>query len=351
MGQHLKKRRPEEQPGRILIGEVSQGRREGVAIVRTKKICAFLFLLYALLFSIHQALSAERNRISILPQFISDIYQEEDVSVSFHRAYSKTNNYGSEFCIELNVKVLAKNKIIKPSKYVYGIYVLDNFGNDLNVTDMVPRYCDSLRPGEERLFVITFSIRPLENTKYLLLQIPKGIFGNVNAFEIRIFNTGFKGAITKAERDQLESGAGLERWQKENASIDFMPDNIQLKKLDKILYAAIIIGLCAFCSLGLILFWCLKKARETILCNQSFLSFFAHWLNQNLLHLTIVYILSALISLGWLIFGIIIVIAGGMITTENMFAIVFFLSSWALLSFLSFLALCEMLNKWRTLEH
>ena len=331
--------------------QVSQGRREGVAIVRTKKICAFLFVLYALVFSIHTALSAELNKNSPLPQFISDIYQEKDVLISFNRAYSKTDNYGSKFCIELNVKAIAENKIIKPSKNVYGIYILDNFGNDLNVTDMVPRYCDSIRPGEEKLFTITFSIRPLENTKSLLIQIPREIFGNVNPFELRIFNTGFKGPITKEERDHLESRIGTEYWQKEKSCIDFMPDDSWLKKLDRILYTVIFVGLCASCSLGLILYWCLKTAKETILRNQSFLSFFAHWLNQNPLHLLIIYILSALISLVWLIFGIIIVIAGGMITTESMFAIMFFMASWALLSFLSFWMLCEKLNEWRTLNH
>ena len=319
--------------------------------MRTKKICAFLFVLYALVFSIHTALSAELNKNSPLPQFMSDVYQEKDVLIYFNRAYSKTDNYGSKYCIELNVRVIAENKIIKPSKNVYGIYVLDNFGNDLNVTDMVPRYCDSIRPGEEKLFTITFSIRPLENTKSLLIQIPGGIFGNVNPFELRIFNTGFKGPITKEERDRLESRIGTEYWQKEKSCIDFMPDDTQLKKLDKILYAAIFVGSGASCFLVLILFWCFKTAKETILCNQSFLSFFTHWLNESPLHLLIVYILSALISLGWLIFGVTVVIAGGMITTESIFSILFFLASWALLSFLSFWALCEKLNEWRTLNH
>jgi hypothetical protein len=294
---------------------------------------------------------AEPDETSGLPQFLSDIYQEDEVSISFHRAYSKTDNYGSKFCIELNVKVLAKNKIIKPSRYVYGIYVLDNFGNDLDVTDMVPRYCDSLMPGEEKLFIITFNIRPLKNTKYLLLKIPNGIFGNKNPFELMIFNTGSKGPITKEERDQLETGAGAKYWQEGKAYIDFMPDDIQLKRIDKILYAAIFVGLCAFCSLVLILVWCLKAAKETILCNQSFLSFFARWLNERHSHLLMVYMFSALISLFWLIFGVIIVIAGGMITTESVSAIVFFLSSWVLLSFLSFLALYETLNKWRAIDH
>jgi hypothetical protein len=299
----------------------------------------------------HTAASAKLDSSSALPLYISDTYQEEDVLISFNQAYSKTDRCGSQFCIVLNIKVLAKNKIIKPSRYIYGIYVLDNFGNDLNVISMAPRYCDSLRPGEEKLFIITFSIRPLDNTKYLLIQIPRGIFGNINPFELKILNTGLKETVTKEERDRLESGVGFERWQKENTRIDFMPDNIEQKKQDKILYAAIFVGFCALCSLGLIFFLCLKKAKETILHNESFLSFLARWAKQSRLHLSILYILSALISLGWLVFGIIIVIAGDIGKTGNMLEIVLFLASWALLSILSFWVICEALNEWRTFNN
>ncbi len=318
--------------------------------MRTKKIFAFLVLLAVVVFFNHIAASVELDSSSALPLYISDTYQEEDVLISFNQAYSKTDSCGSQFCIVLNIKVLAKNKIIKPSRYIYGIYVLDNFGNDLDVISMVPRYCDSLRPGEEKLFIITFSIRPLGNTKYLLIQIPRGIFGNINPFELKILNTGLKG-ITKEERDRLESGAGFERGQKENARIDFMPDNIEQKKQDKILYTAIFVGACVLYFLVLILFLCLKKAKEMILHNESFLSFLARWAKQNPSHLSILYILSVLISLGWLILGIIIVIAGDIGNTANIFEIVFFLASWALLSILSFWIICEMINKWRTLNN
>ncbi|MGB8225378.1 MAG: hypothetical protein WCE45_00730, partial [Sedimentisphaerales bacterium] len=119
-------------------------------MTRKKKIFVFVLLLGAIIFPIHKVTSAELNGNSPLPQFMSDVYQEEDVLISFNRAYSKTDDYGSKFCIELNVKVLAENKIIKPSRNVYGVYVLDNFGNDLNVIDMVPRCCDSLRPREDK---------------------------------------------------------------------------------------------------------------------------------------------------------------------------------------------------------
>ena len=317
--------------------------------MRTKKI--FVFLLAVVVFFNHIAASAELDSSSALPLYISDTYQEEDVLISFNQAYSKTDRCGSQFCIVLNTKVLAKNKIIKPSGYIYGIYVIDNFGNDLNVISMAPRYCDSLRPGEEKLFTITFSIRPLDNTKYLLIQIPKGVFGNINPFELKILNTGIKETVTKEERDRLESGVGFERGQKENTCIDFMPDNIEQKKQDKILYTAIFVGACVLYFLVLILFLCLKKAKVTILHNESFLSFLARWAKQNPSHLSILYILSLLISLGWLIFGIIILISGDIGSTANIFEIVFFLASWALLSILSFWIICEMINKWRTLNN
>lgn len=314
-----------------------------------KKIFVLVFFLSILTLPIHKAVSGELNSASALPQFISDTYQEKDVFVSFKRAYSKTDNYGSKFCIEVNLKVLAENKIIKPSKYIYGIYVLDNFGNDLNVINMAPRYCESLRPGEERLFVITFSIKPLENTKYLLLQIPEGIFGNKNPFELKIFNTGLKGAVTKEERDRMESGIGLDNWQ--SALIDFKPDDINLKKRDKILYTAVSVGLCGLCSLGMMLVCCFKRAKETALCNGSFLFFLAHWINQNRSHLFILYILSALVSLVWLVFGVIIVIVGNIGITADISGVVLFLAAWALMSFVTLWTICEMLNKCRSIDN
>jgi hypothetical protein len=312
--------------------------------LRMKKISTFLFLLAVAVFVNHTAASAKRDSSSVLPLYMSDAYQEEDVLISFNQAYSKTDSCGSQFCIVLNTKVLAKNKIIKPSRYTYGIYVLDNFGNDLNVISMTPRYCESLRPQEEKLFTITFSIRPLDNTKYLLIQVPTGIFGNINPFELKILNTGLQEATTKEEINRLESGVGFERWEKENTRIDFMPDNIEQKRQAKILYTKIFVGVCVLCSLGLIFFWCLKKAKKTILLNESFLSFLARWAKKNRLHLSIIYILSALISSGWLVFGIILVIAG---ETGDTFEIMFFLASLALLSILSFWMICEMLNEWR----
>lgn len=320
--------------------------------MRMKKIWMFLFLLGTLVFPTQKAIPAELNSISALPLFISDTYEEDDVLISFNRAYSKTDNYGSKYFIELNLKVLTENKIIKPSRYIYGIYVLDNFGNDLNVTGMAPRYYECLRPGDEKLFIITFSIKPLDNTKYLMLKIPKGIFGNVNPFELKIFNTGFKGPMTKEEHDQLESKVGLEQWQKENARIDFIPDDIEKKKHDKILYTAVSVGSSALCSLGLMLFMCIKTAKETVLRNnESFLTCFAHWINQNRLHLSILYIISVLISLCWLIFGIIILIVSGIGIAEDIFGIVVFLAAWALLSLVSLWMICEMLNECRTLDN
>lgn len=285
-----------------------------------------------------------------LSQFISDTYQEEDVRISFNRAYCRTDNYTSQFCIELNLKVLSENKIIRPSRYIYGIYVLDNFGNDLNVINMAPRYCDTLRPGDKKLFIITSSIMPLNNTKYLLLQIPKGIFGNVNPFELKIFNTGFK-ETTEEERARLKAGIGFGNLEKQNAGVDFVPGDIAGKNRDKILYAAVTIVICALCSFAAMVFCCLRKAKQAAMRNEPLSSFCAHWLRQSRLRLSILYILSISIYLAWLMFGLIIVMAGGISNIEDMFGAVFFLAVWGLLSLVSLWVIYEALNKWRAINH
>ena len=164
---------------------------------------------------------------------ISGTYQDEDVLISFNRAYSKTDKYGDNFYIELKLKILADNKIIKLNTSKYARYnkiqVLDNFGNDLDYSSIepYPSPSDSLRLGEEKLFTIKFSIKPLENTEYILLKIPETFFGNVNPFELKIVNPVFeiqkptlildKQMYTTEELDRMESEAKFERWQKENA--------------------------------------------------------------------------------------------------------------------------------------
>jgi hypothetical protein len=87
------------------------------------------------------------------------------------------------------------------------------------------------------------------------------------------------------------------------------------------------------------------------LCNESFVSFLAHWINQNPSHRLILYILSALISLVWLVFGIIIVIVGHIGITADMFGVVLFLASWALLSLVTLWTIYEMLNKCRSIDN
>ncbi len=298
-------------------------------------------------FVIYTAASAGLDSSSPLPLYTSDTYRENDVSISINQIYRKAD----QFYIALNVKVLAKNKILKPSRYVFGIYVMDNFGNDLNVTGLSPTHCKSLRPQEEKLFTITFNVRPLDHTKYLLIQIPGGIFGNIYPFELKTFNTGPKKTITPQERDQLESGAALEGWQKESLCIDFMPDNSGQKKRDIIIYTAIFFGSCTVSSLWLVCLLYLRTAKERLLHNESCLSFLAQWAKQNPLHLSILYIISALISLSWLIFGIILITAGDIARNASIFEVLFFLASWALLSILSFWMIYEVLRKRLTLNN
>jgi len=317
--------------------------------VRTKKIAVFLFLLAAGATCTRTAKAEELVRISPLPQFISDTYQEKDILISFNRAYRRTDNYASQFCIELNIRVLSENKILKPDKYIYGIYLRDNFGNELNVVNMAPRYFDTLRPGEKRLFIITASIMPLDNTKYLLLQIPRGIFGNLNPFELKIFNTGFKDT-TSQERAMLESGIGLGGWDKED-SIKFLPDDIIQKNREMILYAAVFIEICALCALAAIVFVCLRKAKKTVLNDESLLGFCFHWLAKTNPPISLLYIFSILIYVVWLMFGLIIVVAGGAGNVEDMFGILFFLAVWGLLALVVLWVIYEALSKWRVINH
>ena len=102
---------------------------------------------------------------------VSDTYQEDDISVSFKRAYLK-KGYISEvnFCIELKLKVLAKNRIIKP-RTNYGradvkLQLSDNFGNDLGFRSISPTYRGKnteigIRPGGEKIFTGGTRLPPL----------------------------------------------------------------------------------------------------------------------------------------------------------------------------------------------
>jgi hypothetical protein len=93
------------------------------------------------------------------------------------------------------------------------------------------------------------------------------------------------------------------------------------------LYSGIFIGLCALCSFGLIFFLCHKTTKETMLCSKSFLSFLAQWAKQNHLHFSILYILSALICLGWLIFGVIcMLLFSGIGDIGGLFRVIFVLA-------------------------
>jgi hypothetical protein len=318
--------------------------------VRTKKIAVILFLTAAGAVCVPKAKAENLVRISPLPQFISDTYQEKDILISFSRAYSRTDNYASQFCVELNIRVLSENKILKPNKYAYGIYIRDNFGNDLNVVNIAPRYFENLRPGERRLFIITADIMPLDNTKYLLLQIPRGIFGNVNPFELKIFNTGFKDTTTQ-ERAMLESGVGLGGWDKEDSNGKFLPDDIIQKNRGIILYTAVFIEICALCALAAIVFVCLKKAKKTVLNDESLLGFCFHRLAKTNPPISLLYIFSLLIYVVWLMFGLIIVVAGGIGNLEDMFGILFFLAVWGLLALVVLWVIYEALNKWRVINH
>jgi hypothetical protein len=155
---------------------------------------------------------------------ISVVYQDEDVLISFNRSYRETEAT-AYFCVELKLKIVANNKFIRPYSFVREKEVLDNFGNDLQYIGTYPISFDSLRPGDEKLFTIKFRIKPLENTKYLLLKIPSGSLGNRNPFELKIANPVFEPQRklilfediqpTPATPEELDRMAESERWEKE----------------------------------------------------------------------------------------------------------------------------------------
>ncbi|UCC23012.1 MAG: hypothetical protein JSW23_02775, partial [Planctomycetota bacterium] len=143
---------------------------------------------------------------------VSDTYQEDDISVSFKRAYLKKPYPSSSevvFHIDLKLKVLTKNKIVNPRTYYYSfqwryadLQLFDNFGNNLGFKSISPRYQgkkteEGLRPGEEKIFTLEFGNKPIESTNYLIIQVPKNVFGNINPFELKISNPVIEPLATK----------------------------------------------------------------------------------------------------------------------------------------------------------
>lgn len=296
---------------------------------------------------------------------VSDTYQEDDISVSFKRAYlNKSFLYSSEFCIELKLKVIAKDKIIRPrtnyrSEYVK-LHLSDNFGNDLGFRSTSPTYYGKnteigLRPGEEKIFTLGFSNKPLESADYLLLKVPEKVFGNINPFELKISNPVIEPLATKAktlkqiaeeldkrERELVESlrrdGVDTNDPLSSLSSTGKEEDEARQKEIEKggtakKIYLGIFLSLSALCSLGLIYFLWRKTAKKTILYCKSFFLLLPQWAKQNRLHFSILKIFSALICLGWLIFSTIMRIRIGSI--NNIFKVTLYLGFAILLSIAS----------------
>ncbi len=176
-----------------------------------KTIFFILFMSYILTFCIYVVASTEPNKISsydlsdLSGTLISDAYQEGDVLISFYRAVTGKHDY----IIGLKIKSLSENKIIELGRQWRAIQVIDNFGNDLHYTDILPTPSGNLRPRDEKTFLITFSIKPLDNTEYLLIKIPSDIFGNKNPFELIIKNPVFepiKSTFTEDAEDVPSAG-------------------------------------------------------------------------------------------------------------------------------------------------
>jgi len=199
---------------------------------------------------------------------ISDAYQEEDVLISSNGAYSKTEydhveRSETEYCyVELNLKILADNKIIRPDTGPYRVMhikVLDNFGNDLGFVGISPLCQDistakGLRPGEEKIFTIKFSNKLLKNTEYLLLKIPEHIFGNVNPFELKIVNF-----------NSIPDNEGFKKRQQENAQIAEREANNRLlaeKEANKRLLIVIVVSVVLLLTIAVCITWLLVKVKR-----------------------------------------------------------------------------------------
>jgi hypothetical protein len=180
-----------------------------------------------------------------LQSSVSDTYQDEDVLISFNRAYSEAD----KCYVTLTLKILANNKIIRLNYKLRYIEVLDNFGNNLQY-DRIGNYpSDSLRPGDEELVRINFSIKPLENTKYLLLKIPSNSFGNINDFELK-----FEPVVTTEELDQR---AEYKRWGEERERERLREENKRL--FIESVVSPLVITICTICII-----WLLISKRKII---------------------------------------------------------------------------------------
>jgi len=258
-------------------------------------------------------------------------YQDENVSISFKRAYR--DNKDSVFFIELSVQVLSTNKIIWPktySNYWYAnIKLVDNFGNSLGFDrkgfmSITPRYYGTetevgLRPSETEIFTIKFNNIPLPNTEYLILTVPPKTFGNINQFEIKIDKpiiqklSVIEQALaelepeTKSFWDDIEKKAGFS--QQEIDFIEGVNGSLEQQKQDKMLYSWTLIGLCVLSAFVAILFLFRKIKDKISLLSNNVFPFLSQWKKQKYSHFLVLQILSALICLVWFIIGIVVAIS------------------------------------------
>ncbi len=138
-------------------------------------------------------------------------YEDEDVSVSFVKAYIKHDD--DHYFIDLISKVLSDHKIVKPDNHRSFVDLVDNFGNSLGFNrkgygNIEPSYYGTsheigLRPGEEKIFTIKYSNLPLATTEYLILSVPERTFGNANPFRLKIVDFKPKRFITTTQLDKL----------------------------------------------------------------------------------------------------------------------------------------------------
>jgi hypothetical protein len=115
----------------------------------------------------------------------------------------KKASEGENFFIDVVVKSELTNAYLEFSTHVVscneytgdcfsfpsGYAIRDNYGNSLNVSAITPIHGTGsapLRPGEEKKFRFWTKSKPLDGIKFLVFEVPKFGFGNIEELEIKI---------------------------------------------------------------------------------------------------------------------------------------------------------------------
>ena len=124
-------------------------------------------------------------------------YTDENVKITLVESYFwKGPQNRLRYKIILSVKSLLKNSYLKINTHHQGrshhpnfLIIKDNFENSLGLYHIYPTVNKSIRPYEQSEFIIHTKETPLNSISYLKLTGPKGIFGNIKEFTLKIPST------------------------------------------------------------------------------------------------------------------------------------------------------------------